>query len=514
MTRTWMGVVALFFAVSAQAAQVNLKTVSINAGSVKVTEAKATKFGTFANVSVEGLESSKTVGAPELPVKSYLLQGTPEEITVALNVRSQQVLENVRPFPTQEQDCRCEVAKKPFAFSQEKYEQSQAPYTLTYVGAFRGTPITRLDVNLASYDASSNSVTLNSNVEIATNAVDYSFDRGDYKDYLIIVPDALAAGVDEFVAYKAARGFNVEVEKILSPASELSALTSLVKKHYEKGADFVIIVGDDRAVPMSKLQTSGSYQTPSDLPLYTMDGAGDYVPDMFSSRIIASSADQVKAQLAKAIDYEARVLSGNVSGLGKVIGVASNEGSAPSDKEYVQAVNKEFMKLGVGELFLYQNDTKSNPTTLNNQFNEGSFWMTYLGHGSGTSWPSFNVSYYQTEFAKVRNKNVAKPVIIDVACMNGRLQETYLGAVSMKVQGEAFGAAAYFGGTVNISWHPPAVMARGIAIEHQAKRFNHIGEAILAGQLYLTANWTNQVDVVDNYEWYHLQGDPGMLIKF
>ena len=68
------------------------------------------------------------------------------------------------------------------------------------------------------------------------------------------------------------------------------------------------------------------------------------------------------------------------------------------------------------------------------------------------------------------------------------------------------------GGTVNISWHPPALMARGMAFEHAAKNFQHLGEAILAGQLYLTANWNNQSDVVDNYEWYSLQGDPSMNI--
>jgi len=67
---------------------------------------------------------------------------------------------------------------------------------------------------------------------------------------------------------------------------------------------------------------------------------------------------------------------------------------------------------------------------------------------------------------------------------------------------------------VNISWHPPAVMARGIAFEHLTKKFHHLGEALMAGQLYLAANWNNQTDIVDNLEWYHLQGDPGMNIEF
>lgn len=516
MTRTWMGVSVLFFgfffAVSAQAAQVNVKTVSFSSNKVQIAELPTTKFGAFARVSVDGLETSKKVGAPELPVKSFLLQGTPSEIEVAINVRKSVQLADTRPAPVQPQECRCEVAKKPFAFDQGQYLLEQKPYELSYIGAFRGTPITRLDVNLAQYDAESNTVTIHSEVEIAVNAVDYSFERAEYKDYLIIVPDALASGVEEFAAYKSARGFNVSVEKILAPASTLAAVKSLIKNHYGRGADFVIIVGDEVAVPMAKVSTSGSTQTPTDLPNYTMDGAGDNVPDMFGSRIVASSAAQVKAQLAKSMEYELNVQS---SKLGSVIGVASNEGFNPSDKEYVTSINEQFKKgLGVNDLFLDQNDPKSNPTVFNDELNKGAFWMTYLGHGSGYSWGNFNVSYNGSDFAKADNANSVKPVIIDVACMNGVLREGFLGANAMKVNGSAHGVAAYFGGTVNISWHPPAVMARGIAIEHMAKRYNTLGEAILAGQLYLTANWTNTADVVDNFEWYHIQGDPGLNVKF
>ncbi len=109
-------------------------------------------------------------------------------------------------------------------------------------------------------------------------------------------------------------------------------------------------------------------------------------------------------------------------------------------------------------------------------------------------------------------------MIIDVACMNGVIQEGYLGSTFMKTatNGEQnpFGVAAYYGGTVNISWHPPAVMATGIASEHLSKKFKHLGEALLAGQLYLAGKWNNQADVIDNFEWYHLQGDPGMNIQF
>lgn len=514
MTRTWMGVFAFFFAVTAHAAQLNLKTISFGSEQVKVSEVSNSRFGAFSEISVAGLQSTAKVGAPKLPVKSFLLQGRPEQITVNLNVVNSMNLENVRPAPVQPQKCRCaDQPARAFAFDSNLYAAQPAPYTLTYMGAYRGTPITRLSVPMGSYDSRTNQVTLYKDVQVSTNAVDFSFSGGNYNDYLIIVPDKMAAGVDEFVAYKKSKGFNVEVEKILSPANTLSSLKDVIKKHYDAGTDFVILVGDSSALPMAQVQTSSSNQTPSDLYDFTMDGADDTVPDMFYSRIVASSADQVKAELAKSMDYEKRT---SAREFGKIIGVASNQqGQGPADKEYVQSIIDAFKtSLNVSELFLFENDAASNPTTFNAQMNQGAFWMTYVGHGSGTSWPSFYTEYDMSNFSKLNNANVVKPVIIDVACMNGRIESGYLGANAMKVSGNAQGAAAYLGGTVNISWDPPAIMARGIATEQNTKHFSTLGEAILAGQLYLTANWDEKADVVDNFEWYHLQGDPGMNVKF
>jgi hypothetical protein len=216
--------------------------------------------------------------------------------------------------------------------------------------------------------------------------------------------------------------------------------------------------------------------------------------------------------LAKSIEYEQNL---TLPGRKKIIGIASNEGSNPSDRDYVTAVQESFLrKYAESATFLYQNDTQSTPAVLNQKFNDGAFWLTYLGHGSGTSWPSMKQTYSVNHIANMANGGSTKPVIIDVACMNGKLVTNYLGASLMKTSGTAFGAAAYYGGTVNISWHPPAVMARGIALEHETKHFKHLGEALLAGQLYLAANWTSQPQVIDNFEWYHLQGDPGMSVEF
>ncbi len=514
---------SLLFLVIAFVTKANAAEISISASNIKVAKATSTTLSKsivnqniagFSIITVEGLENDKNIGAPALPVKSLLLLGTPEQIQVALSVKAEQVLANVKPIPTQEEDCRCTTQKiRSFQYNANLYK-SQAPYTLTYLGAFRGTPITRLDVNVASYDATKNQVSVKTQMNVQFNVPEYSFQAGDYRDYLIVTTQNLKSGVDQFVTWKKSQGYNMNVEEVSAPT--IASISELVKKHYAAGVDFVIFIGDEKQIPMHKVVTDGSSQTPTDIKYFTLDGANDYIPDMFYSRIVASSAAQVATELNKSSEFEQKSAQ-DLAGLKKIIGIASNEGSGPSDEEYVRSIEKNFASvLGTTSTHFNQDDSNSNPTKLNEAFNGGAFWLTYLGHGSGTDWASMAKWYNVSDVQRMKNASAVKPIVIDVACMNGVIESGYLGSTLMAgfENSDAAGVAAYYGGTVNISWHPPAVMAQGIASEHLSKKFKHLGEALFAGQLYLAAKWNNKEQVIDNFEWYHLQGDPGMSIEF
>lgn len=486
----------------------------------------------FTQLSFQGFETSKTVGAPELPVKTFLIQGKPSDISVRIQASRIHTLKDIRPMPVQPQACRCDdQIKTQFAFDASAYKAPTPQVQKNYLGAFRGQHITQVVVSLASFDAETNQVRLFSEGAIDIGQPEFPSeptpeDPGqpadpvvEYKDYLIIGSEALLSGAQEFIDHKKALGFNVLTETLNSTNTTLAAITAMVAKHYaESGTDFVIILGDELQVPMFKLVTSGSSRTPSDLKHFTMDGPEDYVPDMFYSRLPAANADEVKAILSKSIQFETKSAL-NPSGWKRFIGIASNEGSKPSDNEYVLKIDESFKAAyaDMQSVHLYQNDSvNSNPKVLNATFNEGAFWLTYLGHGSGTAWPSMNRTYSTSDIKAIANADAVKPIIIDVACMNGQVTPNFFGSTFMRTKSatSALGAAAYYGGTVNISWHPPAVMAQGIAFKHIEKKFKHLGQALLAGQLYLAEKWANKTEVIDNFEWYHLQGDPGMAIEF
>lgn len=470
--------------------------------------------GDFSSINIDGLENSKIVGAPDVPMKSFLLIGHPEDIRPELVIHSQ-TLSNVKPLPVQEQPCRCDTDRSlKFEYDAAAYE-NQKSYELTYIGSLRGVPVTRLDVPVAKYNSASNSVDVAVDMKISYNTEVFTTStRETFTDYLIIAPERLAAGAADFVVWKKSQGYNVTVEKVLTPQLTLDGISKIVTDAYKnKGADFVIILGDENTVPMHKVSTSGGTTT-TDMNYYTMDGATDTIPDMFYSRIAVTTPEAVKSTLAKAIEFDKQSYK-NKAGLKKIIGIASDEGSNPSDDEYVKSIEDQFGTLGFTTDHYYQEDKKSNAENLNKSLSAGASWLVYLGHGSGSSWPSMNKTYNVKDIFNVKNRDSVKPIIIDVACQNGRLLPDYIGtAFSNVVKGEAYGAAAYYGGTVNISWHPPAIMARGIAIEHAAKNFRHLGEALLAGQMYLAANMNVKKQVEDNFKWYQLQGDPGMLIAY
>ncbi len=475
---------------------------------------------TFLKVMLPEFDSSRVVGAPELPIKQWLVVGTPDNLKVTVNVNRSTKIKGI-PTPVQEQTCRCSTDKvQSFQYNLALYNDNQNPVTVNYLGTFRNQPISQVTVRVAKYEASSESIVVATSANITINSDEFSLDTNDYKNYLILGPENLLSGITEFKSWKESLGYNVFTEAITSPNNTKEAIQSLIKSYYlNHKVDFAIILGDETTTPMFQLSTSGSSLTPSDLKYFTMDGDDDYIPDVFGSRIVASAPEDVKKILGKSIAFE-RSTSKPLAGFEKLIGIASNEGTNPSDNEYVSSIESKFKDtLSNSQIVhLYQDNADSNPTFLNSELSSGAGWMIYIGHGSGKSWPSFNKEYTTEFIKKINNKDVSKPIIIDVACQNGRLIEDQLGTVFMKEQKYLFnnanGAVAYYGGTVNISWNPPAIMAQGIFFEHLLKNFNHLGEALLAGQLHLAAQWDDATQVTDNFEWYHLQGDPGLRIKY
>lgn len=487
----------------------------------------------YVAVNADGLPRTNDLGAPRLPFFSMTLAAEPTDLQVSVELGEAVEITEVSPGsaliePAQEEDCRCTTERKPkFRDHVLQYKTPPTQVRVQALGDFRGRTLTRVTLVPHRYDPvrgmfffyPNARLSVRSKAPIAEAAeLIRAETQGSRGDYLVVVADALTSAVTPWIQHKQAQGFKMRVIEVKAGGHTAATLTQLIQNEYARGSFlYAMFVGSQKLIPAHTVSTSADSKTPSDLPYFTYGGAADIVPDVLAGRIVAETPDQVERVIKKWIDYDLDRHDSS-QGWARAVGIASNEGSKPSDNEYVLAIQDAIQKkFGTTFTHLYQNDPNSNPTYFNARLDEGAMWVTYLGHGSGTSWSSFNRTYSVSDMKNMKNARVVKPFWMDVACQNGGLTPGHAGATLMhqaSANGEALGTTAFYGGTVNISWHPPAILARGMAfrmVEHA--QTPALGSIIQEGHVYLSENTTNKTDLSDNQRWYVLQGDPSMQVR-
>lgn len=503
---------------------VNVNTTSTLSGEIfdvnfninKIEAEKLAARPQFMVLSEKNINFSQDVGLASVPFKSMVVAGKPESIEVTVDA-GEAVTVKALSAPAQKEFSR---GGKPGAwiFTPAK---SRPMVKKEYLGTYRGQPLTRVTIYAAEANYTNNTMNfypnLRAQVATAGSVQDiYADDSTSAYDYLIITPKALLPGLADHVTYKNSRGHTVKTVLLEDIGSDVKKITAFFKSEYDVNKyKYALIVGTDTLFPNHMVNTSGSSRTPSDYPYFLMDTA-DMIPDVQYGRVVASTVDEVKRQVSKWQRYEDR--RSDVSGLLRMVGIASNEGSNPSDEDYIKGIEGDLnAAFGTTSTHFHQDSPTSKPGPINEAINKGIGYVTYVGHGSGTSWASTGTWYATGDVKALANANVQQPVIIDVACQNGTLKKGYFGETWMNAvdsRGDSIGAAMYYGGSVNISWHPPAIMARGIVKKTIAQKLTTIGDALLAGQIYLLENHTDTEAVRDNFEWYHLFGEPSASVYF
>ena len=488
----------------------------------RLREAKLAKNGAYRELALPGVNLTSDPGMPRLPFHAVTVPAGAQDITVTSSLGSPVAVQAGTLFPAQEEPCRCpqlDKRVKRFLDSVKSYRSPAGYHRVDSLGDFRGTPVNRVVLLPHRYDPASGTLYLYPNAKFE---VSYKFRVREEEprayDYLVISPRELISTLEPWIAHKRAQGLSFHVQAFEEMnASNADSVKAWIHAEYSRARfRYSLIVGGENRIPQARVETTTDRQTPSDLPYYAMGGATDVVPEVYSGRIVADNSATLERVLRKWMAYERG--EGSAGGWNRAVGIASNEGSNPSDAEYVQSIQAKFNQLyGASSVYFYQDNTDSNPSGFNGAMNSGAMWVTYLGHGSGTDWPSFGTSYGVSHIAQMRNAAAVKPVWIDVACLNGILRPANAGAHLMgdaDPDGSPIGTAGYLGGTVLISWHPPAIFARGVAFNLASTLSPVLGEAIQAGQKYLTENHSGVNDIASNQRWYHLQGDPSMKLRF
>ena len=202
---------------------------SVNKSDVKISQQ------TFDSLSAKNFIMSKDIGQPSLPTQSYLFAAEPKNIQLNIEFNQPDQMDGVRLAPATPEKCRCSddviSSHRQFTFSEETYSAPQALVTKTYLGKFRGTPVTKVDVRLVQYDAVHAHLTVYDHVKISSAASQFSFskisEKDDAKNFLVVVPQGWEESIADFVAYKSSLGFNMIVESVSSEPLSVVDLENL-----------------------------------------------------------------------------------------------------------------------------------------------------------------------------------------------------------------------------------------------------------------------------------------------
>lgn len=481
----------------------------------------------FSTVEVKGLENTKEVSRAALPYYSFIVKGAPGELKVSLKKGKAFTIKSFNPAPAKELPCRCAKDKNlnpNIDFS--KYQEGRGLYSVEYLGDFRGQRLSKVTVSPMKFRDESFEVYPElefSLTHIKGSDIEYDISKIEKtgksnKHFLMVAASHLMAASAELAEYKRSLGFKVKLVNLNTVGKTSEKLKSFLHEEYKRNNyTYALLIGHENSMPTEYVSTSSDAETPSDLKYFTMGPGDDLIPDVFYGRIVADKASEVLLQLKKIQEYDKRSYR-QTAGRDHFVGIASDEGSDPTDVEYMEGFAREFeAAFTIKKSFFFQERSDSNSRNINKALNDGASWLSYIGHGSGESWSSVNRGDYNTTHIKELKAGVVKPVIIDVACQNGRF--TYEGRLGERFMnesknGQPIGAVAYYGGSVDISWHPPAVMARGINKAIGTEGVKELGMALLKGQLYLLENYDDRAAAEENLKWYHLFGDPSMKLSF
>lgn len=507
----------------------------------------------FSEILVEGLASLGQLGRPSLPATGNLI-AVPDGYRPQLTVIEQQTktISDVWVAPYQSK-ARCQCDQKSFAFDGAVYESTQ-PFPLNIielqsVGALQSLKFARVAIHPIQFHAASKSITvvyrlkfrvdfiqerpgspatlsrslfgLAQNIVSNGKALGSSVKNQNRPDKMLLIsPQSFKSALKPFIDWKTQRGIEVEWISFEKAGGSNESLRTFIQNYYDSQdikPTYLLLVGNAETLPpfMEKTTSAGTEQiAASDYP-YSLLSGNDAIPDVLYGRLLANDEEDVQNQISRWIDYEKTPEKHAWYSKGTVI-ASDEQGTDLSDREYVSAIAKNLKKYNYQEIDeLFQGEQTATSANINAAVAEGRSWITYMGHGSGLGWASTNDPFDVTSVSHLTNERL--PFILDISCANADYisHKTPFAKVwvTQKQGNRNSGAVAYYGGSVNISWDPPAIMAIGISKAHFEKPIYSLGGSVLAGQVYLSEKKGIGEEFIDNLRWYQLLGDPSLELR-
>ena len=402
-----------------------------------------TEAGMFSRLMIPGFHTSKTVGAPELPMMNRLFE-IPFGATASIEILSTESktlrladfgIEHPLMPAQPSMPKNADPETWPFIYDRDAYLTDRVGQELVRVaglGKLRAADIGRVEVSPVEYLPRDGEIVVTEAIEFRVNTVGADFAAGqdekarlwspffmplydridgydpierdvypdvvaDVVTYVIITPAMFEAQMQTFVDWKKERGFITVVGVIGTP--EVGTTTASIQAYIhdlynnppagQPAPSFVLFVGDIADCPTFMESGDASDR------LYC-DVDSDLVPDIYYGRFSATSPTQLQAIIDKSLMYDQFTMP-DPSYLGDVTMIAGvDAGYAPTHGNgQINYGTEHYFNAAHGitsNTYLYPaSDAPTAPAEIVQTVSNGVSLINYTAHGSTTSWsdPSF-----------------------------------------------------------------------------------------------------------------------------
>lgn len=324
--------------------------------------------------------------------------------------------------------------------------------------------------------------------------------------YLIIAHDSLADAVRDLAGFRHRQGFDVTLvatSQIPGGASAQS-IKSYIEDAYHSWPvppAFVLLVGDTGQIPAF----NGSYcYSATDLYYGTMDGGGDWQPDIYVGRFPAASAADAARMATKTLDYTRFSLGSGGDWIHKATFMASVDNSHISQGTHDYCIGQWLAPDGYDCTKRY---THQGATTWQviDDINGGLSQLTYSGHGYTQGWsdgPPMDASQVASLV------NVGKlPVVQSYACYTGDYAGNSFGETWLKASN---GAVAFWGSSQTSYWNEDDVLQRAAYDAWYGGGYHWFRGSLDEGLFEVSQVYGGSNMARAYHEQYNLLGDPAL----
>lgn len=351
-------------------------------------------------------------------------------------------------------------------------------------------------------------------------------------NYLIVTAPNYydSAALNQFIAAKQARGFNVQVYNLPSGTSN-TTLKNYIKALQGTGdePDYVLLVGDTSGATSSTTTVphftgGGDKSAPTDWPYVCWDAGDDWYPEIPIGRFSVTSTSMLQDVVNKVLYVEA----GNYPNefyarRGAFLANPDTYNTAEPTHDFVI---DEYLEpedyIGI-KLYAAQGADTADVT---NAVNAGCAFVVYMGHSGSSGW--WDPSFSQSNVNALLNTGLY-PVVCGWSCNTSNFPSSEcFGETWQRAPNK--GAAAYISATTYIywgsveAWAPSGAMEKGFFRAMFKDGLWEVGPAWLAGMYHFLTDYggwdgdpdhdppLNLAKCRNFMEEFAILGDPAMLL--